>query len=1118
MECPNCDAIVPNGNRFCGQCGTALPLRCRACGSLNPAGAKFCGDCGAGLTSKTTAYPVDRSARALRPTETEAERRHLTVMFCDLVGSTVLATELDPEDLAEVIRKFQAVCVSAVEHVRGHVARFMGDGIVAYFGYPQAYEDDAERAVRAGLDVAAKVSRLLLPSGERLQVRVGIATGLVVVGETLGESSAQEQAAVGITPNLAARLQALADPNTVLIAESTQRLLGNVFVYEAVRPYQLKGFAEPVSAWRVVGERVVDSRFDAQRSGRLTQFVGRQHELQRLLDLWDKTKCGECHVALLCGEAGIGKSRISKMLHDRLSDTPHLRIQYQCSPYHTNSPFYPVINQLEHAAGFEAEDTPKVRLEKLGTMLTLASQATLADIGLYAALLSIPTDGLYEQTDVTPQRQKDLTIDALIRQLLAIAQTRPVLFVLEDVHWIDPTTLELVNRTIRSIKTASVLFLLTFRLDFIPPWLDQPHVTMLRLEKLGRDQAGAMILGVAGGKQIPAEVYEQIIRKTDGVPLFIEELTKAVLESGLLRDAGDRYVIDGPLPPLAIPTTLYDSLMARLDRHAPIKEIAQIGAVLGREFSYRLLAAVVPTSTAFLQAALTQLTAAELIFEHGERPDSIYSFKHALVQDAAYESLLRSKRQQLHKRIADVLKEQFVEITERQPELMAHHLLHAGLIEPAIDYLQKAGQRAIQRSANTEAIGHLKHALELLHSLSRNPERARAELELEVVLGQAMIAGCGYAARETKEVLLRAKGLIDESTPPSQKFAILYGIWACHYVGGEGALLRVAAEDFLAEAERHDDTAALCLSHRTLGTTLVTIGDFVGGRWHLERARALYDPNDHACFRYQYGQDIGAAALSYLCWALWHLGYVEQALEVAAEAVTVAEASAHPHTLVYTICHARGMLDVCRGYTEEMLSYASMVVTLSKEHGFPFWAAGGQIFKGWATICEETADHGMELLHEGLSAWQTTGARLWLPIFLALKAQAFAKQGRINAALQTIEQAIVISNETSERWAIAEVLRLKAGFLIAAGRARSDEIEALFVESLEIARRQKAHSWELRTATDLARLWREEGRCNEAIKVLQASYLEFTEGLQTPDVKCARALLDQLIRLKERAT
>jgi class 3 adenylate cyclase/predicted ATPase len=1031
-------------------------------------------------------------------------------MFCDLVGSTALAGELDPEDLAGVIRRFQTVCASTLENTAGHVARFMGDGVLAYFGYPQAHEDDAERAVRAGLELVAKIGQLLLPSGEPLQVRVGIATGLVVVGEIVREGPGQEQAAVGITPNLAARLQTAADPNTVLVAESTHRLLGNVFVYEDVRSYELKGFAEPISAWRVVGERAVDSRFDAQRSGALTRFIGRQHELRQLLGLWERSKRGECHVALLCGEAGIGKSRVSKTLRDCL-DTSHLKIEYQCSPYHTNSPFHPVVKQLEHAAGFEIGDTPDIKLSKLKSALAPAGQVTLAEIGLYAALLSIPTGESHSQTDLTPQRQKDLTIDALIRQLLALAQATPVLFILEDVHWIDPTTLELVNRTIQTIRAAPVLFLLTFRPDFLPPWLDQPHVTMLRLEKLSRDQAGSMILEVTGGRRIPDEVYEQIISKTDGVPLFIEELTKAVLESGLLRYAGDRYVIDGPLPPLAIPTTLHDSLMARLDRFAPVKEIAQIGAVLGREFSYRLIAAVALTSTTFLQSALSQLTEAELIFELGERPDSTYVFKHALVQDAAYESLLRSKRQQLHNRIANVLKDQFAETIEQQPELMAHHLLQAGLTEPAIAYLQRTAQRAIQRSANTEAIGHLKQALESLHSLPKTRERTRTELELEVMLGQAMIAGRGYAAHETKEVLLRAKGLIDESTAPAQKFAILYGIWACYYVGGEGGMLRAAADDFLAEAEHHNDSAALCLSHRTLGTTLVTMGDFVGGRWHLERARELYDPVNHTPFRYQYGQDIGATALCYLCWALWHLGYVKQAASVSTEAMAIAEALSHPHTLAYTICHALGMLDVCRRRTEDMQSYARVAVAVSTDHGFPFWAAGGRIFEGWAVTCQAQADRGIEMLEEGLSAWRATGARLWLPIFLALKAQAQAKAGHGEAALQTIEQAITVSNETHERWAIAEVLRLKADLLLATGCATPGAIDALLVDSLEIARGQKARSWELRTACDLARLWQGQGRRGDAITLLQATYDQFTEGFETPDLASAKLLLDQLL-------
>jgi predicted ATPase len=437
-------------------------------------------------------------------------------------------------------------------------------------------------------------------------------------------------------------------------------------------------------------------------------------------------------------------------------------------------------------------------------------------------------------------------------------------------------------------------------------------------------------------------------------------------------------------------------------------------------------------------------------------------------------------------------------------------LLQAGLIEPAIAYLQRAAQRAIQRSANTEAIGHLKQALESLHSLPKNRERARAKLELEVMLGQAMIAGRGYAAHETKEALLRAKDLIDESTAPAQKFAILYGLWACYYVGGEGGMLRAAADDFLAEAEHHDDSAALCLSHRTLGTTLVTMGDFVDGRWHLERATELYDPVKHTPFRYQYGQDIGATALCYLCWALWHLGYVEQAASVSTEAMAIAEALSHPHTLAYTICHALGMLDVCRRRNEDMQSYAGVAVAVSTDHGFPFWAAGGRIFEGWAVTCQGEADRGIEMLEEGLSAWRATGARLWLPIFLALKAQAQAKGGHSEAALQTIDQAIAVSNDTRERWAIAEVLRLKAELLLAAGRATPDAIEALLVDSLEIARGQKARSWELRTACDLARLRQGQGRREDAVSLPHASYDQFTEGFETPDLACAKMLLDQL--------
>jgi predicted ATPase/class 3 adenylate cyclase len=1052
-----------------------------------------------------------RTSADVASPDSETQRRHLTVLFCDIVGSTELAVQLDPEDLNGVIRRFQATCNIIITHNGGYVARLMGDGILAYFGYPQAQEDDAESAVRTGLDLVAKVSQLLLPSNEPLKLRVGIATGLVIVRPTISERSAQEQAVFGETPNLAARLQSLAPPNSVVIAKSTRDLLGEVFVCEQLGSYEIKGISEPVTVCRITGERAVESRFDARRrSAKLTQFVGRQHELQQLLESWAQAKEGDGQVVLLCGEPGIGKSRIAVALFDLITEDPHITMRIQCSLHHTRSPFYPVIRQLSRVAGFEREDGPEVKLEKLETMLSSAGQASLANAALFAALLSIPSAGRYPAVELTPQRRKDLTIASFIRYLQDLAGTRPILFVCEDVHWIDPTTIELLNRTINSIKTVPLLFVITFRPEFFPPWLDQPHVKMLRLERLGRRQVEAMIADITGGKKLPAEVFEQIVNKTDGVPLFVEELTKAVLESGLLKDAGDRYVNEDSLPVRAVPTTLHDSLMARLDRLAQIKEIAQIGAALGREFSYRLLAAVAPISDVSLKAALAQFGIADLIFCRGEAPDSTYFFKHALVQDAAYSTLTRSKCKQLHSKIASALKDQFSETVETQPELMAHHLELAGLTEQAIDYLRLAGQRAIERSANAEAIGHLKHALKLLESLPAGGQRTRVAFGLEALLAQALIAARGYAAAETKETLLRARALLDDSTEPSQKFAVLYGLWACYYVGGECNMLQRAAAELLVEAERHGGTASLCLSHRLLGTTYISLAQFDAARQHLERARALYDPQHHPPFRYLYGQDMGATVLCYLSWALWHLGYVDQALRTAADAVKHAEALAHPFTMAYTIGHARGMMDVFRRRPDDTRSYAALIVSICNEHGFPFWAASGRVLEGWAATCQGDTDKGLEQLRAGVAAWQETGARLWLPIYLALEAEGHSKAGDSGAAFQAIEQAIATSKETGEQWAIAEVLRMKARLLVEARRASDGEIETLLMESIEIARRQQARCWELRATCDLARLWQRQGRDIEAFNLLRSIYDQFTEGFDTPDLLDAKAIMDAI--------
>jgi predicted ATPase len=651
--------------------------------------------------------------------------------------------------------------------------------------------------------------------------------------------------------------------------------------------------------------------------------------------------------------------------------------------------------------------------------------------------------------------------------------------------------------------------LTSFRPEFFPHWLEASHVTMLRLNRLAREHTEALILNVAGRKTLPIELYDQITNKSDGVPLFAEELTKAVLESGLLQNRGNHYVPVRPIPPLAVPATLRGSLTARLDRLGPAKEVAQVGATIGREFSHRLLAAVAPISGPALEDALSQLVALELVFVRGETSDPIYTIKHALVQDAAYDTIVKSKRQQLHGRIADTLIDQFPDTVEAQPELIAHHLTRAGLAERAIGYLRKAGQHAIERSANAEAIGHLTHALGLLESYSDSPERNHTALGLEVMLAQAMTATFGYAAPRTRDVLLRAKQRIDETTDLSLKFAILYGVWASHYVAGEGATHKCAALQFVAEAERYNDTAAMCMAHRALGTSYLTLGELAAALIHLQRACSLYDAEHHAAYRFQYGQDIGVAALCYLAWTLWQLGSLDQASAIAAKAIRDARDLAHPHTLVYAVCHVQGFMDLFRRSTDELQSYASHTVSMCRENGFSHWLNCARILEGWGEINSGNFDKGLQTFRLGVAGWQGQGARLWLPFFLMLEAEASSRIDH-RAALTAIEEALTVCKETGEYWPAAELLRVKAGLLRASKDVDLQEIEAILVQSLEIARKQEARCWELRTACDLVRLWQRRGRATDGLKLLQPIYDQFTEGFETPDLQAAKTLIRKL--------
>ncbi|TMJ78985.1 MAG: adenylate/guanylate cyclase domain-containing protein, partial [Alphaproteobacteria bacterium] len=807
------------------------------------------------------------------PTETatkpalrdEAERRHLTVMICDLVGSTALSARLDPEDMRVVIDAYHAACARITRTYDGFLAEFRGDGILAYFGYPIAHEDDAERTVRAGLDIIAAVARLETRAAEPLAVRIGIATGLVVIGDLSREGALREHAVVGETPNLAARLQALAEPGTIAVAASTRRLLGDLFRLRDLGRHEVKGIAEPVAAWAVEGVSDSESRFEAAHLTGLTDLIGREDEIDFLLERQRLAWKGEGQIVLISGEAGIGKSRLAAALAERIAGEPYTRLRYQCSPYHANSALRPFIAQLERAAGFKADDRPEQRIDKLEAVLAMGALRIEAVAPLFAALLSIPFGERYAPLALSPTQQRRQTLAALLDQFEGLARRQPILLVFEDAHWADATSLELLDLTVERVRQLPVLALFTFRPEFEPPWVGLPNVDTLTLR-------------MTGGRVLPADVVTQIVAKTDGNPLFVEELTKAVLETGILVEDAEGYRLDGPLQPFAIPATLQDSLMARLDRLAPVREIGQIGAAIGREFSYSLLRVLVGRDETALKNALAQLEQAELVFRRGEPPDAVYSFKHALVRDAAYESMLKSRRQQLHGEIARTLEERFTDIVASQPEIVAHHLTQAGLVEPAIAYWLKAGQQAARRSANAEALNHLARGLELLPNIEDPMLRNKSELLLQTR------AIKGWSIDSVKHAYTRALQLCTESGFDEHTLPAVFGLWTWNFVRAALGEAQVLADQLVNTAENVDDLVYKVLAHEALGFTLFARGKFAAAHAALERSISMCEDSKAAAYLDLSAQDPRVHVRLYDGMVLWLLGYPDQALRICAEA------------------------------------------------------------------------------------------------------------------------------------------------------------------------------------------------------------------------------------------
>jgi class 3 adenylate cyclase/predicted ATPase len=1054
------------------------------------------------------AEPAEQTTTPAVPRE--AERRQLTVMFIDLVGSTELSARLDPEVMGQVIRAYQEACTEAVKRWDGHVAKYMGDGVLVYFGYPQAHEDEAERAVRAGLAIIDALAGLETPAGERLAARVGIATGLVMVGELIGEGVAQERAVVGETPNLAARLQALAAPGAVLISQATRRLLGGLFELSDLGPQRLKGFAEPLAAWRVVGEGRAEGRFEALHGQRLTPLVGRAHELGILLERWAWARDGEGQVVLLAGEAGIGKSRLVRTLRERLGAEPYTPLSHYCSTHHTSSPLHPVIGLLERAAGLDRGAPPDVQLAKLEAVLTRSSERLDEVVPLMAALLGVPTGERYLALTLTPEAQKRRTLQALVDQLAGLAAQQPVLALYEDVHWIDPSSLELLGLVIERIRRLPVLVLITFRPEFQPPWTAQAHVTTLTMSRLGRRQGADLVARVTGDKPLPAEIVEQIVARTDGVPLFVEELTKTVLESGLLADAGNHYELSGPLPPLGIPTTLHDSLMARLDRLAPVKEVAQTGAVIGREFGHDLLAAVSPLREADLTTALDQLVSSELIFRRGTPPEATYSFKHALVQDAAYQSLIKAKRQQLHARIAEALEARFPAIAEQEPEVLARHLTEAGFAERAIGYWERAGRSAMARAASREAAAYFRKALALFTALPDSCGRKLQEIAVQSALGGALLHVTGIASQEVERTYGRARELCQDVGDSRQLFLAEWGLCHVHLARAEPLRAKELGDGLLVLAEREEDSELLLQAHHAAWAIHNLLGEAANAKAAAERGWTLYDHEAHKNHAFVYGgHDPAVCSRNIGSWAVWRLGYPDEALAWQEAGLALAGKQPHPSMLAHTFTWA-AFLHQFRRDPVKLREQAERAAILAHEQALANNEAEANMLLGWLMAEQGEPEAGIRLISEGMAVRQASGTIFHNSYFLGLLAQAHARAGERAEALRLVSEALSFAESRSERWYEPELRRLRGEYLLHEGATEARDAKASFEEALSLARAQGAKAWELRSAVSLAGLWAQQGERQKGYDLLAPIYGWFTEGFETADLTEAKAMLAEL--------
>jgi len=1060
----------------------------------------------AALRTQLEATAPPRYRELQKATPSVAERRQLTVLFCDLVGSTELSGQLDPEDLREVIGAYQDACIKVAARFEAYVAKFLGDGVLIYFGWPQAHEDDAERAVSAGLALTEAISRLRPADGAQLQARIGIATGPVVIGDLAGREAADT--VIGETPNLAARLQTLAEPGAVLISPTTRLLVRGLFELEDLGPQRLKGFANAQTVWRVKREIRAPYRFEARHAVGYTRLVGREEEISLLLNRWHQTKGGEGQIIVLSGPPGIGKSRLVRELRERLRGETYVAPLLQGSLYHTSTPLHPVMQYLEHAAGLEHNDTSEVKLDKLHTLLARNTERPEQAVPLLAAVLGLPAGSRYTLPDLTPQRQQQLTLEAAVEQLEGLAAAQPVLLICEDVQWFDPTTLELLGLVVQQIEHLRMMLVITARPEFPLPWTGHGRMTALSLNGLGREQGTVVVEQIAEGKLLPGELLEEILERTDGVPLFIEELTKQVIESGILVDEGASYALSGPLLPPAIPATLHDSLLSRLDRLGRAKEVAQVGAAIGRDFSYTMLTAVAGRPEGELRNMLDQLVTSGLVKRSGLPPATLYSFKHALVRDAAYESLLKSRRRQIHATIARTLEERWPETKDTQPELLAHHYAGAGQAQQAAAYWRKAARRAIQRFANREAIAHCDKAVMQLHAMPPSPDQMRAELEVQLAKGVAVRAARGYSVPASEQVFLRACELSEKLGDRVSLVHALRGLFGAYYVAARWSDAAQVAHRISAATEGLEDRVVLCIRWMIDGAARLFRGEPAEAAVCLREALRCYHDEDREQHIQLTGHEMASLIRFHLAIAEWLIGKPETAMRTAEEAVAIARNAIQPFSLVQALGNG-ALLRILAGDRRMAEALANETLEIGTQHQIPDYILFGNMLVGVLAALNGDVAHGVALARDSMAGLNRAGWHCFIPILLVHLSAAQEADGEVETALEAADEALALIRTSGETVWEGEVLRVKALRQLASGGDEAD-VEIILRAAIDIARLQGARSFELRSAISLSRLWAKQGKVRESRELLGPIYAGFTEGWNTADLLAARNLLGEL--------